>query len=207
MLLLGRRDGWPDPVTTILAGVIVATMCGAGMVLLQGLVPDGVRGRFLAWSLGTIPEIVPDGAILMLASILALSLVCSVFGHGRLDGLLLDHASAVSIGAHPGATRLASLVVAAVLTAITVSLCGPIGFVGLIAPHLARQMVGAAHLQLIPTSLLAGAGLVLAAEVARSLIDLGTGRLPVGVLTTVVGGTFFLIMLKGAWRRSWHAAM
>ncbi|MDP7029772.1 MAG: iron ABC transporter permease [Phycisphaerales bacterium] len=204
VLALGGRGGWPDPVSTILAGVIVATMCGAGMVLLQGLVPDGLRGRFLAWAMGTIPESVPGGGLASLFVALAVVLVVAQCGHGRLDALLLDHASAVTIGAAPGPTRLACLAAAGTLTAITVALCGPLGFVGLVAPHVARRVIGPAHRLLVPASVVVGAGLVLGADVARQVVDFGTGRLPVGVLTTLAGGPIFLWMLRRGAASGWR---
>jgi iron complex transport system permease protein len=211
VLVLGRKDGWPDPVSTILAGVIIATMFGAGMVLLQGLVPDGLRGRFLAWALGTVPEVMATGAIPVLAGVLGVACLISMVGHGRLDALLLDHASAVSIGASPGGTRLACLVAAGILTAMTVAVCGPLGFVGLVAPHSARLLVGPEHRLLVPAAVLAGAVLVTGADTLRQVIDLGTGRLPVGVLTTLAGGPFFLWMLRrgsaSAWRGGMHASV
>lgn len=211
VLVLGRKDGWPDPVSTILAGVIIATMFGAGMVLLQGLVPDGLRGRFLAWALGTVPEVTATGAIPVLAGVLGVACLAGIVGHGRLDALLLDHASAVSIGASPGGTRLACLVAAGILTAMTVAMCGPLGFVGLVAPHCARLLVGPEHRLLVPAAVLAGAVLVTGADTLRQVIDLGTGRLPVGVLTTLAGGPFFLWMLRrgsaSAWRGGMHASV
>jgi iron complex transport system permease protein len=204
VVLLGRRHGWPDPVSTILAGVIVATMCGAGMVLLQGLVPDGLRGRFLAWALGTVPELVPRGAIPAMAALLGVGALWSWINHGRLDALLLDHASAEAIGARPGPARLGCLVLAGILTAVTVAICGPLGFVGLVAPHVARLMVGPAHRTLLPATLLCGAMLVCGADVLRQAIDLGSGRLPVGVLTTLGGGPLFLWLLRRGAGSDWR---
>jgi iron complex transport system permease protein len=204
VLVLGRRDGWPDPVSTILAGVIVATMAGAGMVLLQGLVPEGLRGRFLSWAMGTIPETLPASALPLLATLLAVTVAWGFYAHGRLDALLLDHASATSIGGSPGSTRLICLVAAGILTAVTVAISGPLGFVGLVAPHVARLLVGSRHLLLVPAAVLAGAILVVGADVLRQVIDLGNGRLPVGVLTTLAGGPFFLWLLRRGGR---HASM
>lgn len=204
VLALGRRNGWPDPISTILAGVIIATMCGAGMVLLQGLVPEGLRGRFLSWAMGTIPEMLPPSALPVLGSLLAVALAWGMSAHGRLDALLLDHASATSIGASPGSARLLCLIAAGILTAVTVALCGPLGFVGLVAPHVARLLVGSRHSVLVPAAVLAGAALVVGADVIRQMIDLGSGRLPVGVLTTLAGGPFFLWLLRRGGR---HVAM
>lgn len=196
VVALGRRGRWPDPVSTILAGVIIATMCGAGMVLFQGLVPEGVRGRFLSWAMGTIPQYAAPGITWAMVAALAGGTWWAWTSNGRLDALLLDEASAVSIGASPGPTRLACLVVAGVLTAITVTLCGPLGFVGLVAPHAARLLVGPRHVVLVPGALLAGVALVTGADVLRQVIDLGSGRLPVGVVTTLAGGPFFLWLLR-----------
>jgi iron complex transport system permease protein len=204
VLALGRRDGWPDPVSTILAGVIIATMCGAGMMLLQGLVPAGLRGEFLSWAMGTIPESVPSAALPILGLLLAASVAWAIAAHGRLDALLLDQASAITIGAAPGSTRLICLVSAGILTAVTVAICGPLGFVGLVAPHVARVLVGSRHVLLIPAAVLAGGVLVVGADVLRQAIDLGSGRLPVGVLTTLAGGPFFLWLLRRGGR---HASM
>ena len=196
VLRLGTREGWPDPVTTILAGVIVATMASAGMVLLQGLVPEGLRGAFLTWAMGTVPD-VPEQGLLIGVGVMALVTlgVGSICGPW-LDALLLGDDTAASIGAHPGPMRLACLVVAGLLTAGCVSLAGPLAFVGLVAPHAARGLLGPSHRMLIPAAALAGMVLVVGADAIRQAVDLGTGRLPVGVLTTLLGGPAFLLLLR-----------
>ena len=207
VLQLGRAGGWPDPVTTILAGVIVATMASAGMVLLQSLVPEGLRGRFLAWAMGTVPE-QPDTVLLWSTlSAVAAVLILAWMRHARLDALLLSEDTATSIGAQPGATRLACLLGAGLLTAGAVALAGPLAFVGLVAPHVARRLVGPTHRWLVPCSCLVGITLVCTADAARQAIDLGVGRLPVGVLTTLVGGPLFLILLRHAMHGGRHAAV
>ena len=74
-------------------------------------------------------------------------------------------------------------------------LAGPIAFVGLIAPHAGRLLVSAKHRQLVLVSATLGALLLVGAEDARQLIDLGTGRMPVGILTSLLGGIVFLVLL------------
>ena len=81
------------------------------------------------------------------------------------------------------------------MTAAAVALVGPIGFVGLLAPHLARLLVGPEHRALVPATCLAGAAMLLGAEALRQFIDLGGGRLHVGVITALLGGPFFLWLL------------
>ncbi|MCH2135831.1 MAG: iron ABC transporter permease [Phycisphaerales bacterium] len=196
VLRLGTRGGWPDPVTTILAGVIVSTMAMAGIVLLQGLVPEGLRGRFLAWAMGTVPDLPSRGLLIALGALTVLLLLACICWSGWLDALGLGDVAATNIGAHPGAVRTACLVGAGLLTACCVALGGPMAFVGLVAPHVARLLVGPMHRFLVPGAALAGLILVVGADSLRQMIDLGTGRLPVGVLTTLIGGPVFLILLR-----------
>jgi iron complex transport system permease protein len=85
-----------------------------------------------------------------------------------------------------------------VLTAATVALTGPIAFVGLVAPHAARVVLGPRHRPLAIGSAFAGAALLVAADAVRQAIDLGGGRLPVGVVTAIVGGPVFLSLLRRA---------
>jgi iron complex transport system permease protein len=211
VLVLGRRDGWPDPVSTILAGVIVATMAGAGMVLLQSMVPNEFRGRFLSWAMGTIPEITPTNHMLVLLVLVAGGAVWAMMNIGRLDALRLDEASARTIGARPEHMRLVCLILAGVLTAMTVAICGPLGFVGLLGPHMARLVVGPGHRTLVPATLIMGALVLVSADVVRQTVNMGAGRLPVGVVTTLVGGPFFLWLLttsRGSeWSGGTHASM
>lgn len=196
VLRLGSRGGWPDPVTTILAGVIVATMAMAGIVLLQGLVPEGLRGQFLAWAMGTVPDVPAPGLLMAAGMLAALALVSASIWSGWLDALWLGDDTALTMGAHPGAVRLACLLAAGGLTACCVALAGPLAFVGLVAPHAARRIVGPSHRTLVPASALAGMALVVGADALRQALDLGTGRLPVGVLTTLIGGPAFLLLLR-----------
>ena len=82
------------------------------------------------------------------------------------------------------------------MTAGTVVLAGPIGFVGLICPHIVRVLIGPGHRPLIIGSALAGAALVVGADVAIKLLDVGQGLMPIGVLTAILGGPLFLWMLR-----------
>ena len=91
--------------------------------------------------------------------------------------------------------RIGLLVCGGALAAVAVVLAGPIAFVGLVAPHAARALVGSRHRMLVPASMLAGAAMLVVAETVRQWIDLGGGRLPIGVLTALLGGPAFLVLL------------
>ncbi|MDG2424614.1 MAG: iron ABC transporter permease [Phycisphaerales bacterium] len=196
VLALGRRNGWPDPVTVLLSGVVVATICAGGMMLLQHMVPMDVRGRFLTWMMGTLPEIASSPQLILAGVVVLGGIVASVMMSGWLDASLLGDDEARTLGVPIGPLRLVLLGVAGMVTAVTVAMAGPIGFVGLIAPHVARRTVGHSHVVLLPATVLVGVVIVVGADAARQAIDLGSGRLPIGVLTILAGGPVFLWLLR-----------
>ena len=111
-----------------------------------------------------------------------------------LDALLLGDVAAVAVGVSPSRVRMRVIVATAVLTGISVAIGGAIAFVGLIAPHALRRVVGPAHARLLPACLLGGgAFLVVADVVARTVIAPEEVRL--GVVTAAVGAPFFLWLL------------
>jgi iron complex transport system permease protein len=192
---LGRRERGLDPVTVILVGVVLSTMCGAGMMLLQSLVPTGLRGEFLRWLMGRIPE-APSMATLSVCAALTVvgTLIAMRMGRAMDVSVLPDdecHAAGVSLRR----LRLWQFIVAGVLAAAAVALAGPIGFVGLIAPHAARIVLGPEHTARLLGAVLIGAMLVVGGDVIRQSIDLGHGRLPIGIFTALLGGPAFIWLL------------
>ncbi len=89
------------------------------------------------------------------------------------------------------------------LAASAVAIAGPIGFIGLIAPHAARLLVGVRHRLVVPATALCGVVLLVGADAARQPIDFGAGRLPVGVLTALLGGPAFLWLLHRGRLEGW----
>ena len=200
---LGRVNGLIDPLRLLLVGVVVASLAGALSMALQDIVPHGLRVDFLDWMMGRIPE-APGGGVVWSTIIIAL-LVGGVAWRSAdlIDLACLGEDEARSSGLRLGRVRTGLFLGAGALTATAVALVGPIGFVGLLAPHLARLMVGPGHRLLVPGTCLAGMAMLLSAETVRQFIDLGGGRLHVGVLTAMLGGPFFLWLLcrGGGWTR------
>lgn len=192
---LGRVNGVLEPLRLLLVGVVVASLAGALSMALQDLVPHGLRADFLDWMMGRIPE-APGGGVLGTTLVIAfvVTMIAS-FGADRIDLACLGEDEARSSGLDLGRLRSGLFLGAGALTAAAVALVGPIGFVGLLAPHLARLLVGPGHRLLIPATCLAGIAMLLSAEALRQLIDLGGGRLHIGVLTALIGGPFFLWLL------------
>jgi iron complex transport system permease protein len=126
----------------------------------------------------------------LLALVIPAAAVLAVCFAGRLNILSLGSREAESLGVNVQRTRLFYLVLGAVITAVCVSVCGIIGFVGLIIPHLLRYGVTSDNRLLIPLSALCGGLLLAAADTCVRLLL--SGEIPVGVLTTLLGGPFFI---------------
>jgi iron complex transport system permease protein len=195
---LGSRAGGSDPLALVLAGVVVSAIAGAGIVTLQSLVPNGLRGDLATWMMGRIPDAPPRGLLGTIAVLAILGTALATWLGRALDAASLSDDEAASIGLRIGPLRLGLFAVAGILTAATVALAGPIAFVGLVAPHAARIVLGARHAPLALGSALSGAILLVAADALRQSVDLGTGRLPVGVVTALIGGPVFLWLLRTA---------
>lgn len=193
--MLARAMGGFDPVGLVLGGVIVGAIFGAGTMLLQYIVPSGVRGDLIGWMMGRIPEIVPGWLMPVGILFVLATLGAGLRGRRMLDAACLGEDEARSVGVPIDGLRLALFLVGGGLAAFSVVLVGPIAFVGLLGPHAARLLVGPTHGRLIPMTAVCGGSLLLAAEAIRQMIDLGWGRLPVGVVTVLIGGPAFLWLL------------
>lgn len=198
LYLLAQRGGVLDPLTLVLVGVVISTLCGAGIMFCQHLVPTGVHGSFTRWLMGTIPEAATTPALIGSGVVVIVGVTLSVTLGRAMDVAMLGDDEAGSIGLAIAPLRLTLFCLAGLLTAITVALAGPVGFVGLIAPHAGRLVVGPRHRGLALASACIGILLVVGADVARQAIDLGAGRMPVGVFTALIGGpTFIWLLLSG----------
>lgn len=125
--------------------------------------------------------------------LIPLAFLCIVLAH-RLDLIRLGSAQATGLGVHVRRERLILLVLATLLAAISVSVVGVLGFVGLMAPHIARMLVGGTHRALLPTALLTGAILVVLADAAgRALFP--PIEISAGILTAMFGAPFFVFLL------------
>ena len=192
---LGRRGGRLDPLSMVLVGVVISTMASAGIMFVQHLGRETVIRDFTRWMMGRLPEDA-TGMTIGLTGGMTLLLGGVAFGLGRaMDASMLGADEARSVGVSVGRLRLVMFLTAGALAGVAVVLAGPIGFVGLSAPHLARLTVGPNHRMLLCAAALVGATLVVGADAARQSTDLGGGRMPIGIFTTLIGGPTFLYLL------------
>jgi iron complex transport system permease protein len=177
----------------LLAGAALSSLLSA-LVSLLLLLNEQPLYEVFAWLLGGLsgrswPQLRAT------APLVGLGIGCLILLARPLDALACGDEDAQSLGLALGHTRAAVVAAASLTTAATVANAGIIGFVGLIAPHIARLLVGAGHARLIPASALIGAILLLAADtVARSVA--APLEIPVGIITALLGGPFFLVLLR-----------
>lgn len=197
VFLLGGGRGYGRGDRLLLTGVVIAAGWGAGISLLLVLGPDQSLRGMLFWLMGDLSRpVAPWWAL----PILLLALIAAWIMAPALDLLARGDDQAAVLGVETHRLRAACYLTASFLTACAVTLAGPIGFVGLVVPHLMRQWLGAGHRILLPASLLAGGALLMLADTfARTII--APRQLPVGVLTAAVGVPLFLYLLR---RRGGH---
>ena len=198
--VMAWKDG-VDPVRIILSGVAINSVLGGYNSFLQLQNSDNLQG-VLAFMNGSL-----SGGMWMDVQIMGLYAVIGLlaaFGCIKnANALQLGDEMAKNLGVRVNLSRIVLSAVSAFLAAATVSQVGMIGFVGLVAPHIARMLVGSDYKVLIPTSLLTGSLMVLLADTIGRSIWPGT-EIPVGVMMSVFGGPFFLYMLRK--RGNFHGA-
>jgi len=192
---LSRRSGGIDPMSMVLVGVVISVLCGSGIMIFQHLVPMGLRGSFTTWLMGSLPEIESWWRLGILGAIVLMCIWLVAWWGPTLDAVCLSDDEATSVGVDVPRVRRRLFITSSLLAAIGVILAGPIAFVGLIAPHGARFLVQGSHRILTIGTALVGAILLVTADDIRQLVDLGTGRLPIGIVTSVIGGLVFLVLL------------
>jgi iron complex transport system permease protein len=192
---LSQRRGLLEPVSLILVGVIVSIMLGAAAQMVQGLMPD--RGQGVArWMLGAIRDDAPPPILWITSGVTLLAIGMGLAVGPMLDAASLDDDEARSVGVPLAPLRTALLILSGALAAGSVLLAGPIGFVGLVCPHVVRLGAGPAHRTLVAGAAMAGAAMVVLADAAIKALPLATGRPPIGVLTAVIGGPVFILLLR-----------
>lgn len=184
--------------TLLLAGVIVGIFFSSAITVVISIVDFNRLGGVIHWLLGNLAPIPPAS----LAMFAALSLVGFglIVGQARqLNVLALGEEAALQLGVDAERLKRRIFFGAALLTGTVVAFTGPIGFVGLIVPHMLRRVLGEDHRLLVPTALVAGGAFLLAADtIARNIV--APAELSVGVITAFCGAPFFIYLLRARGR-------
>jgi len=190
MLSHGQRS---SPIRLILFGVAVAALAKAMMTLLMVTGPVYRASQATRWLAGAVDKVGWE-QVQIVAVLTGLCLVLAGLAARRMDVLELDEASAHGLGVGGAVNRMSLFALAALLTATAVSFVGGIGFVGLIAPHLATAILGRPSTAALAGSALIGGSLVLSADLIVR-VAFAPIEVPAGAVTALVGGPYLLYLL------------
>lgn len=195
VVALARVDGQLRRDTMVLAGIVVATFLAALISLVKSLDEESVAS-IVFWVMGSFQGRGWSHLGFALPYVIVGLVLVGAYAR-ELDLLSLGDTQARQLGVDVNRVRLRILVGASLLTAAAVSVSGVIGFVGLVVPHLIRMTMGAEHRQLMILSGLLGMIALTWSDVAARIVLPEGEELPVGVVTALLGGPFFCLLLKG----------
>ena len=192
LIVLARNSGDWGSSRLLLTGIVLASGWGALIGFFLSLGEANQIQGMLFWLMG---DLRPEWPGFIRVFVLLAVLIAGFIVARDLDLLLEGDLRARSLGLNTSALRLIILLAASLLTAASVTLAGPVGFIGLVVPHMMRLIIGSRHRLLIPVSALAGGTLLVIAEmIARTVI--APQQLPVGVITSFIGVPVFLYLLR-----------
>lgn len=194
VFVLSRHDNIINVTTMLLCGIAVNAIAGAGIGLMSFMADDAQLRDITFWSLGSL------GAagwwqVGVVSACLFLILVVTSGLMGGLNALLLGDGEAHHLGYSVERLKIAILLLTCLGAGAVVAVCGVIGFIGLIAPHLSRLLVGPGHHYALPLSGFLGASLLTSADIVAR-IAVTPAELPIGILTAFIGGPVFLWLLR-----------
>ncbi|MEE1751911.1 FecCD family ABC transporter permease [Streptomyces sp. SP18CS02] len=196
-----RAGGRITSIRLVLSGVAVAAVLTAVMDLLLLTADRGNQAReVLAWTLGGLGG-VQWGTLWLPAAALVVGVGVLLLQARSLNLLLAGEEAATTMGLDVARFRARMFVLLSLVTGVLVAAAGPIGFVGLMLPHIVRLFVGGDHRRVLPTAALAGAVFLVWADIAARTLA-APMEIPVGVLTALCGGPFFLWMMRRDARRN-----
>lgn len=190
---LAVNKGKADITTLLLAGIAINALAGSFTGLLTYVADDAQLRNITFWSLGSL-----GGAswktVMGILPFVTISLIALPFFSKSLNALALGEAQAGHMGIHVSLLKKVVVVLATLGVGAAVAVSGMIGFIGLVIPHILRMAFSADHRLVIPGSALAGAAvLVLADVVARTLV--APAELPIGILTAIIGAPVFIYII------------
>ena len=190
---IARATGKTSPSTMLLGGVAISFFFSSLILLLQYLSDPGSSFRVLHWLMGDLSRASID-SVLQLAPFVISGIIIVSTLHRELNLLSITDDIAASRGVNVQRTQMLLFFAVSLMVAGIITVCGPIGFVGIMAPHICRLLIGPNHRFLIPASILFGASfLALCDTLARNISS--TAEVPVGIVTAILGGPFFLWLL------------
>lgn len=198
--VVSRSGGRTEVVTLLLTGIAVNAIAQAGIAFVLFVADTASREQIVFWQLGSIAGSLWS-QVAIVASVTVAGVLVSFSLARRYDLLSLGERNARHLGVNVERLRVVSIVLVALLTGVAVAFTGIIAFVGLVVPHIIRMIIGPAHRGLILASAVGGGALLVLADLMTRTLVAGA-ELPIGMLTSLVGGPFFFWLLYRQRRRS-----
>lgn len=198
--LAGRRRGIVDPLGVLLTGVVLSAFNGAIIMILFHFNTEGDMAQLARWMQGYLEENLGSREMLAITIITILGLGLLIKQSKAMDVALFSDAEAIAMGVNLHRLRTVLFLTAGILASGAVVLAGPLAFVGLVCPHVARLLFGPSHRMLLIGSAVLGALLLVFADTVMASIQ--QRQFPIGVFTAIVGGPIFLSMLRSRMGRS-----
>jgi iron complex transport system permease protein len=197
---VSRANGRTEVVTLLLTGIAINAFAGAGLAFLLFAGDAASREQIIFWQLGSL-----NGSrwqeVIIVAVVTTVGVIGAFVLAGRYNLLALGERNARHLGVNVEVLRITSIVIVALLTGVAVAFCGIIAFVGLVVPHIIRMAIGPSHRPLIIASAVGGGALITFADlIARTAV--AGSDLPIGMLTSLIGGPFFFFLLYRQRKRS-----
>ena len=192
--LLARFDGRTEVVTLLLTGLAVNAIAGAGIGFLLFLADDQQLRDVVFWTLGSLGAATWPLVVAVIPCFVIALVAAGIFWR-PLNLMLLGEREAQHLGVETERVRLALIGACALGTGAAVAVAGIVGFVGLIVPHLVRLVAGPDHRVVLPASALLGGSLLLFADLGARTVAV-PAELPLGVVTALLGGPFFLWLVR-----------
>jgi iron complex transport system permease protein len=197
---LSRNGDSPSIYGLILSGVIVSAVCSSLLMFMVSVSSIEGMHSILWWMLGNL-EVSSNNVLILIGGVVVAGCLGLWAMSRELNALTLGHHMAHHLGIRVRVTIITALLLATLVASAAVGVAGLIGFVGLIVPHIMRNLVGADHRRLIPASAIGGGAFLAACDaLARTVLAV---EIPVGVITALLGGPFFLFLLKRRRTQSW----
>lgn len=196
VFLIARSGGRITSIRLLLSGVAVgyALYATTSFLIFASGSAEGARS-VMFWLLGSLGLARWDALLAVTAVVLIGAISYLTIAGRRLDVLAIGDETAHTLGVPPDRFRLRLLVLVSLTVGVLVSAAGSIGFVGLVVPHLARRIVGAPHVRVVPVAALLGAILLVWADVLARVL-LAPQEIPIGIITSLLGAPFLLVLIR-----------
>lgn len=188
------------PTTMILIGIAIMYVFSSFTTMVKLVASDESYAEVFSWALGTLGSANWENLPIIIGATIGGILLLSAMSV-KLNLLALNENLTISSGLNPKRTRIVVIALSSLVTAVLVCFTGTIGFIGLVAPHIMRIFLGSDNRYLLPASAAAGAFILAVADCIA--IELTSTGLPVGVITSLIGGPLFIYILINQHRRVW----